>query len=54
MYNNRRKGNSKTSPQTNRRGCLCKNGKYSKKCCKGDILNQGIGTLTGQGNSTID
>jgi hypothetical protein len=26
------------------RGCLCKNGTYSTKCCKGDFQNQGIGS----------
>lgn len=54
MYNDRIKGNSKTSPQTNKRGCLCKTGKYSRKCCKGDTINQGLGRLTGQGSSTIN
>ena len=52
MYDNRI-GNSRTSPQTNKRGCLCKNGKYSTKCCKGNILNQGIGKLKGQGVSSV-
>tara|TARA_R110000796_G_scaffold219581_1_gene335627 strand:- start:604 stop:750 length:147 start_codon:yes stop_codon:yes gene_type:complete len=35
---------SRTSPQGGRKGCLCK-GKdtYSTKCCKGGIINQGIG-----------
>jgi len=36
-----------------KRACLCKNGKYSRKCCKGKTINQGIGTLEGQGNSVI-
>lgn len=34
---------SRTSPQNDRRGCLCKNGKYSKKCCNGTLHAQGIG-----------
>lgn len=35
-----------SSPKTNRRGCLCK-GKntYSRKCCKGGLINQGIGEI---------
>ena len=42
-----------TSPTSGKRACLCKNGKYSRKCCKGETINQGIGTLEGQGNSVI-
>lgn len=42
-----------TSPTSDKRACLCKNGKYSKKCCKGKTINQGIGTLEEQGNSVI-
>lgn len=34
---------SSISPKTSRRGCLCKSGKYSKKCCTGSIHAQGIG-----------
>ena len=34
---------SRTSPETSRRGCLCKNGKYNKKCCNGSLHAQGIG-----------
>jgi hypothetical protein len=30
-------------PQDDRRGCLCRDGSYSTKCCKGDYYNQGIG-----------
>ena len=30
------------SPRGNKKGCLCRNGKYSRKCCKGEIMNQGI------------
>lgn len=33
-------------PRGNRRSCLCKNGRYSRKCCKGYLLNQGIGNIT--------
>jgi len=45
-----KKSYSKASPIGGKRGCLCKNGKYSKKCCNGETLQQGIGTLTGQGS----
>jgi hypothetical protein len=35
-----------SSPRTSKRGCLCK-GKntYSRKCCKGGLINQGIGEI---------
>lgn len=44
---------SKTSPKGGNRGCLGKDGKYSIENCKGNMINQGIGQLTGQGSSTI-
>ena len=34
------------SPQNDKRGCLCKNGKYSRKCCDGSLQAQGIGSIT--------
>lgn len=34
---------SRTSPKSSKRGCLCKNGKYSKECCNGSLQAQGIG-----------
>ena len=34
------------SPQNDKRGCLCKNGKYSRKCCDGTLRAQGIGSIT--------
>lgn len=35
---------SKASPRPgSRRGCLCKDGKYSTKCCDGSLEAQGIG-----------
>lgn len=34
------------SPQNDKRGCLCKNGKYSRKCCDGTLQAQGIGKIT--------
>jgi len=43
---------SRTSPRNNKRGCLCKDGNhYSRKCCNGNMINQGIGSLTGQSAS---
>ncbi len=44
---------SHTSPKNGRRGCLCKNGKYSTKCCEGKMRNQGIGNLVGGHTSEI-
>lgn len=35
------------SPQNNRRGCLCKDNTYSRKCCDGSFKAQGIGNITG-------
>ena len=35
---------SKASPRAgSKRGCLCKNGTYSNKCCDGSLQAQGIG-----------
>jgi hypothetical protein len=34
---------SKVSPRGGKRGCLCKNGKYSSRCCDGSLQAQGIG-----------
>ena len=36
---------SKSSPKGGKRGCLCKNGTYSAKCCNGDLQAQGIGNV---------
>ena len=37
---------SRTSPRENRRACLCEKGSlYSRKCCKGNMINQGIGRI---------
>jgi hypothetical protein len=48
------KTKSKTSPKSNSRGCLCENGTYSKDCCKGNIINQGVGSLVGSVSSTVN
>ena len=34
---------TKVSPRGGKRGCLCKNGKYSSRCCNGSLQAQGIG-----------
>lgn len=35
-----------SSPKTNKRGCLCKDGEtYSRKCCNGSYQAQGIGKI---------
>ncbi len=46
MRSNKFKTPSYTSPKSSKRACLCDNGTYSRKCCKGNILNQGIGSVT--------
>jgi len=34
----------KSSPKNSRRGCLCANSNtYSRECCDGYLINQGIG-----------
>ena len=45
--------NKTSSPKGGKRGCLCKNGKYSSRCCNGELSEQGIGTTLEQGSSTI-
>ena len=47
-----KKSYNKTSPIGRKRGCLCKNGKYSKRCCKGENIQQGVGSLVNQSTST--
>lgn len=42
---------SKSSPKGGKRACLCADGKYSVKCCNGDLQAQGIGSITGDGSS---
>jgi len=40
---------SKTSPKNGRKGCLCRDrDAYSIECCNGDIIGQGIGSISGQ------
>lgn len=45
---------SKTSsPKGGPRGCLCKDGKYSKECCDGELQSQGIGSDQQGGASNV-
>jgi len=39
--------NKTSSPKGGNRGCLCKDGKYSQKCCNGTLSEQGVGSLVG-------
>ena len=45
---------SKPSPKGGKRGCLCKDGKYSSECCDGSLPAQGIGSDLGQSMATIN
>lgn len=45
--------NKKSSPQDSSRACLCEDGTYSKDCCKGEEINQGIGATVSQGSSNV-
>jgi hypothetical protein len=45
--------NKYTSPKDVKRGCLCDDSTYSAECCKGELINQGIGSLVSQGSSTV-
>ena len=37
-----------SSPKNDRRGCLCLNeDRYGRDCCKGYLINQGIGVIQG-------
>ena len=43
-----------SSPTNNKRGCLCEDKEtYSRECCKGELINHGIGSLENQGTSVI-
>ena len=44
----RKESYSRTSPRESRRACLCDNGLYSRKCCNGRMINQGIGNIYGE------
>jgi|TARA_R110000751_G_scaffold71751_5_gene145590 hypothetical protein len=43
---------SRSSPRSNTRACLCADtNTYSRKCCQGAMINQGIGNVTGTFNN---
>ena len=46
-------GNKNNSPKGGKRGCLCDDNTYSAKCCEGELLNQGIGSLKGGQVSSV-
>jgi hypothetical protein len=39
---------SNSSPKNKKRGCLCKNGTYSIKCCDGTLRAQGVGRISAE------
>ena len=45
---------SKASPKGGKRGCLCKDGKYSTECCDGTLAAQGVGSDREQSTATIN
>lgn len=54
MFNIFKMGKNKyTSPKDGKRGCLCDDSTYSAECCKGELINQGIGSTVAQGTSTV-
>jgi hypothetical protein len=42
-----------SSPKGGKRACLCEDGTYNSECCKGDLINQGIGSLVQQSVSNV-
>lgn len=42
-----------SSPKGGKRGCLCEDNTYSSECCKGELIEQGIGSTLSQGVSTV-
>jgi hypothetical protein len=46
-------GNKTTSPKGGKRGCLCKDGKYSSECCQGELQEQGIGSTVAQSSGAV-
>lgn len=41
------------SPKGGKRGCLCKDGTYNKKCCDGSLEAQGVGKTSGTGVESV-
>lgn len=46
-------GNKTSSPKGGKRGCICKDGTYSSKCCNGELSEQGIGSTVNQQTSNV-
>ena len=46
-------GNKTSSPKGGKRGCICKEGTYSSKCCNGELSEQGIGSTVNQQTSNV-
>ena len=46
-------GNKTSSPKGGKRGCLCKDGKYSAECCQGELQEQGVGATVGQSSGAV-
>jgi len=46
-------GQKTSSPKGGKRGCVCKDGTYSSKCCTGELSEQGIGSLVGQVTTVV-
>lgn len=42
-----------TSPNPSTKACLCEDGTYSKECCKGELINQGVGDTKSQSISNV-
>ncbi len=38
---------ARNSPKNSSRACLCADGTYSRSCCDGSLIAQGIGNITG-------
>jgi len=45
--------NKNNSPKDSSRACLCEDGTYSKECCEGELINQGVGALVAQASSSV-
>jgi len=46
-------GNKTSSPKGGKIGCLCKDNTYSSECCKGELIEQGIGATISQSNCIV-
>lgn len=44
VFMNNNSNQTSTSRTNGKRACLCKDGTYKKKCCTGELQNQGIGS----------